>query len=67
MQRVVLFCVISEVRGNLFKTYEEGQIDALKGIQKYYLKEYPNGERYWIEKTKGDGIDIPQITDHLIN
>lgn len=45
------------------KTYMDGQIDALEGNAKYYLKEFKNGERRWVERDKTD-MDFPE--DHLI-
>lgn len=48
---------------DFFRTYADGQIDALNGITKYYLKENSQGERYWLERDKE--TVFPE--DHLIS
>lgn len=62
----LLFLFSSEAKEKLFKSYQQGQIDALYNAQKYYLKEYSNGERMWIRKEKNDDLIIPEIENHLI-
>lgn len=58
----ICICVFAGLLRHVFKTYDQGQIDALSGNAKYYLKEYKNGERRWIERSK----DVVFPEDHLI-
>jgi len=55
----VLLATATGMFRDSFKTYDEGQLDALNGKAKFYLKELPSGARMWVEREKGMVLPEP--------